>query len=149
MFILPFFFFLHLSCNHSSNWIIPLKHNSYFLLRHPSLGLGKALYSLVWNTVVTLFWGLSTSSLTLPQKAQPFLSGRYSFYRELHLDILISSYPASSLFGTQHYFTHPPVRKSTFPLGKMSVSQGDLLDILFSYYSAFALLGLVFTHITH
>ena len=63
------FYFLRVSCSHSSH-----------SLHHPSLGP-------------------SISSLTLRQRAQPFLSGRRLFLRVLHLGILISLYPASSLFG--------------------------------------------------
>ena len=58
------------------------------------------------------------------ERAQPFLSGRCPFFRELHLGILFSLYPASSLFGTQQQLTHPPVKSSTLPLSKMTVFQG-------------------------
>ena len=88
------FHFLRLSCSHSSR-----------SLRHPSLGL-------------------SNSSLTLRQRAQPFLSGRCPFFRALHLGIQFSLHPASSLFGTQQQLTHPPVKSSTLPLRKMPVFQG-------------------------
>ena len=88
------FHFLRLSCSHSSR-----------SLRHPSLGL-------------------NSSSLTLRQRAQPFLSGRCPFFRALHLGIKFSLHPASSLFGTQQQLTHPPVKSSTLPLRKMPVFQG-------------------------
>ena len=55
---------IRLSCSHSYN-----------SLRHTSLGF-------------------STSSLTLRQRAQPFLSGRSPFFRALHLGTLILLYPA-------------------------------------------------------
>ena len=60
-------------------------------LRHPSLGL-------------------NTSSLTLRQRAQVFLPGRYPFFRALRLGILISLYHVSSFFETQHQLTHPPIK---------------------------------------
>ena len=88
------FYFLFLSYSHSS-------HSP----RHPSLGL-------------------STSSLTFRQRAQPFLSGRCPFFRALHIGKLISLYPAWSLFGTQHQLTHIPVKSSTLPLRIMPVFQG-------------------------
>ena len=82
-----------------------LAYNFHFILRHPSLGLNN-------------------SSLTLRQRAQPFLSGRCPFFRALHLGIKFSLHPASSLFGTQQQLTHPPVKSSTLPLRKMPVFQG-------------------------
>ena len=82
-------------------------YNFHFILRHPSLGL-------------------SNSSLTLRQRAQPFLSGRCPFFRALHLGIQFSLHPASSLFGTQQQLTHPPLKSSNFPLLKNHVSQGLL-----------------------
>ena len=91
-----FFYSLRLSCSHSSH-----------PLRHPSLKL-------------------STSSLTLRQRAQPFLSGKYPFFRGLHIGKLNSLYPASSLFKTQQQLTHPQVKSSSFPLWKNHVSQGLL-----------------------
>ena len=103
MFIL--FHFLRLSCSHSSHsqgdarfsGRCTLAYNFHFILRHPSLGLNN-------------------SSLTLGQRAQPFLSGRCPFFRVLHLGIKFSLHPASSLFGTQQQLTHPPVKSSTLPL---------------------------------
>ena len=92
---------------------------------------------------------VGNSSLTLQHKVKPFLLGRYPFLRALHLDILISLYPASSLFETQHQLTHRPAKSSALPLSNMSVSQGVLQDIMFSYYPALALFNLVLTHITH
>ena len=77
------FHFLRLSCSHSSR-----------SLRHPSLGL-------------------SNSSLTLRQRAQPFLSGRCLFFRALHLGIQFSLHPASSLFGTQQQLTHLPLKSAS------------------------------------
>ena len=88
------FYFLYLSCSHSSH-----------TLCHPS-------------------FGLSTSSLTLLYRAQPFLSGRCPFFRVLHIGKLISFYPTSSLFGTQRQLTHPLVKSSTLPLRKILVFQG-------------------------
>ena len=88
------FHFLRLSCSHSPG-----------SLRHPSLGL-------------------SNSSLTVRQRAQPFLSGRCPFFRALHLGIKFSLHSASSLFGTQQQLTHPPAKSSTLPLRKMPVFQG-------------------------
>ena len=88
------FYFLRLSCSYSSH-----------SLHHPSLGL-------------------SNSSLTLRQRAQPFLSGRCPFFRALHLGIQFLLHPASSLFGTQQQLTYPPVKNSTLPLRKMPVFQG-------------------------
>ena len=35
-----------------------------------------------------------------------------------------SLHPASSLFGTQHQLTHPPVKSSTLPLKKMPIFKG-------------------------
>ena len=84
------FYFLHLSCSHSSH-----------SLCYPSLGL-------------------SNSSLTLWLRAQPFLSGRCPFFRALHLGIKFSLHPASFLFGTQQHLTHPPVKSSTLPLRKVA-----------------------------
>ena len=74
------FYFLRLSCSDSSH-----------SLRHSSLGL-------------------NTSSLTLRQRAQVFLPGRYPFFRVLRLGILISLYHVSSFFETQHQLTHPPIK---------------------------------------
>ena len=88
------FYFLRLSCSHSSH-----------SLRHPSLVL-------------------STSSLTLHERTQPFLSGWCPFSMALHIGKLISLYPPSSLFGTQQQLTHPPVKISTLLLRKMPVFQG-------------------------
>ena len=82
-----------------------LAYNFYLILRHPSLGLNN-------------------SSLTLRQRAQPFLSGRCPFFRMLHLDIKFSLHPASFLFGIQQQLTHPPAKSSTIPLRKMPVFQG-------------------------
>ena len=113
------FYFHRLSCSHTSH-----------SLRYRSLEL-------------------STSSLTLRQRAHPFLSGRCPFFRSLYLGILFPRYPTSHHFGTQHKFTHPPVKSSTLPLRNMLVSQGVLLDILFSYCPALTLFDLVLTHITH
>ena len=80
-------------------------YNFYFILHHPSLGL-------------------SNSSLTLRKRARLFLSGRCPFFRALYLGIKFSLHPVSSLFGTQQQLTYPPVKSSTLPLRKMSVSQG-------------------------
>ena len=80
-------------------------YNFYFILRHPSLGL-------------------SNSSLTLRQRAQPFLSGKCPFFRALHLGIQFSLHPAPSLFGTQQQLNHPPVKSSTLPHMKMPIFQG-------------------------
>ena len=88
------FYFLRLSCSYSSH-----------SLHHPSLEL-------------------STNSLTLRYRAQPFLSGRCPFIRALHIGRLTLLYPASSHFGTQQQLTHPPVKSSTLPLSKMTVFQG-------------------------
>ena len=85
----------------SGRWT--LAYNFHFILRHPSLGLNN-------------------SSLTLRQRAQPFLSGRCPFFRVLHLGIKFSLHPASSLFGTQQQLTHPPVKSSTLPLSTNHVS---------------------------
>ena len=68
-----------------------LTYNFYFILRHPSSGL-------------------KNSSLTLRQRAQPFLSGICPFFRVLQLGIKFSLHPASSHFGTQQQLTHPPVK---------------------------------------
>ena len=68
--------------------------------------------------------GLSTSSLTLRQRAQTFLSGRCPFFRALYLSIQFSRHPASSLFGTQQQFTHPTVKSSILPHRKMPVFKG-------------------------
>ena len=59
------------------------------------------------------------------------------------LAILITLYPALSLFETQHQLTHPPVKSSVLTLRKMSVSQDVFLEIMFSYYPAFAIFDLV------
>ena len=120
LFIYTFlFYFLCLFCRHFS----PSLH-------HPSLGLCNI-------------------KLTLQQRVQPFLLARCPFLRALNLDILISLYPASSLFEIQHQLTYRPVKSSGLPLRSMSVSQGVLLDIMFSYYPVLVLFNLVFTHITH
>ena len=80
-----------------------LTYNFHFILRHPSLGLNN-------------------SSLTLRLRAQLFLSGRWPFFRALHLGIKFLLHPASSLFGTQQQLTHPPVKSSTLPLSTNHVS---------------------------
>ena len=80
-----------------------LVYNFHFILRHPSLGLNKI-------------------SLTFWQRAQPFLSGRCPFFRELHLGIKFLLHPASSLFETQQQLTHPPVKSSTLPFSTNHVS---------------------------
>ena len=86
------FYFLRLSCSHSSH-----------SLRHPSLEI-------------------NSTSRTLRQRSQFFLSGRCPFAPR-HT-IFTSS--ASSLFGNQQQLTHPPVKSSNFPLLKNHVSQGLL-----------------------
>ena len=45
------------------------------------------------------------------------------FFRALHIGKLTLLYPASSLFGTQHQLTHPPVKSSTLPVSKIPVFQ--------------------------
>ena len=45
------------------------------------------------------------------------------------LGMLISLHLAPSLLVSHHQLTHPPPRRSAFPLRKMSVSQGVLLGI--------------------
>ena len=45
----------------------------------------------------------------------------------MHIDKLISLYPASSLLGSQQQLTQPPVKSSTLPLRKMSVFRGVAL----------------------
>ena len=102
-----------------------------------------------YRVISRLFYRLNNSSLTLHWRAQPFFSGRCRLFRDLHLDILISHHPASSLFETQHQYTHLLVKKSTLPLRKMSISQGVLLNILFTCYHSLVLFDLVFIHITH
>ena len=67
----------------------------------------------------------------------------------LYLGILLSLYPTSNYFWTQHQLTDPPVRSSTLPRRNMLASQGDLLDILFSYCPVLPLFDLFLTHITH
>ena len=63
--------------------------------------------------------------LTHPSvKSSAFLSGRFPFFRVMHIGKLTLFYPASSLFGTQQQLPHPSVKSSTFPLGKMPVFQG-------------------------
>ena len=106
-----------------------LAYNFSFILRHPSLGLNN-------------------SSLTLRQRAQPFLSGRCPFFRALHLGIKFLLYPALSLFGIQQLLTHPLVKSSTFPLSTYHVSQG-LLFVMFSNYPNLVLFVLMLTHINH
>ena len=83
------------------------------------------------------------------------------------------SFSTSSLFGTQPQFTHPPAKSSTLPIRKMPVFQGVaprhtifisscvihiytahsfsglIVLLMFSHYPAWALLGLVLTHITY
>ena len=67
--------------------------------------------------------GLSNSSLTLRERAQPFFSERCPFFRALHLGIQFSLHPASAFFGTQQQLTHPPLKSSSLPLWKNHVSQ--------------------------
>ena len=88
------FNFFRLFCSHYSH-----------SLRHPSLGL-------------------STRLLTLRQTAQALLSRKIPFFRVLHLRMLISLYPALSLFETQYQLTHHSVMNSAFPFMKMPVFQG-------------------------
>ena len=45
-------------------------------------------------------------------------------FQALHLGVQFSLHSASSLFGTQHQLTHPPLKNSTIPLRKMPVFQG-------------------------
>ena len=68
--------------------------------------------------------GLSTSSLTLREKTQPFVSGRCPFLRALHLGKLSWLFLASFLFWTQHQHTHPAVKSSTLRLRKTLLFQG-------------------------
>ena len=110
------FYFLRLSCSYSSH-----------SLRHPS-------------------FGLSTSSLTLRYRVQPFLSGRCPFFRVLHIGKLTFLYPASSLFGTQQQLTHPPVKSSTLPLREMPVFQGVAPGVQFSLHPASSLLDSATAH---
>ena len=86
-------------------------------------------------------FGLSTSILTLQQRAQPFASGRHSFFRALHIGKLIPLYTASSLFTTQQQLTHPPVKSSTLPLKRMPIFWMLHLDIQFSLHPASSVFG--------
>ena len=98
------FYFLRLSCGHSS-----------FSLRHLPLGL-------------------STSSLTLRQRVQLFLSRRCPFFRALRPGILINLF-CFILFGTQHQLTHYPVKSLTLPLRKMPFFRALDFGILISLFT--------------
>ena len=79
--------------------------------------------SLVWNSFTTPF--LDSALVHSPSgKSLSFLSGRCSFFKALHLGILVSLYHAPSLFGTHHQLTHPPVKSLTLHLRKMPIFQG-------------------------
>ena len=106
------------------SWI---KQNVYtFLFYFLRLSLSYSSHSLHHSSL-----GLSTSSLTLRQRARSFLTGRCPFLRALHLDIQFLLRPASSLFGTQQQLTHPPLKSSNFALLKNHVSQGLLFVNVF------------------
>ena len=74
-------------------------------------------------------------------KAQPFLSGRWPFFRALHVGIKFSLHPALSLFGTQQQVIHPPAKSSTFPLMKMPVFQSVAHRHTISLHPASSLFG--------
>ena len=82
-------------------------------------------------------------------KCDQIRSKLYLGIPSLYLGILLSLYPTSNYFWTQHQLTDPPVRSSTLPRRNMLASQGVLLDILFSYCPVLALFDLLLTHITH
>ena len=107
--ILLYSIFLRLSSNHS-HWIML---NSYFLLRHSSLGQAKPLRS----SALTHPPGKELN----PSQEDRRFSGRCA-----------SVYPASSLFETQHQLIHPPDSNK-----KKAVSQGVLLDIILLINSLF------------
>ena len=109
--ILLYSIFLRLSSNHS-HWIML---NSYFLLRHSSLGQAKPLHS----SALTHPLGKQLN----PSQEDRRFSGRCT-----------SNYPASTLFETQHQPIHPPDSKKE---KRKAVSQGVLLDIILLIDSLF------------